>query len=179
MYPDEQILKSKIELLNMTNRVDYAMDIHKSLYHTKMVSKVSTPHFTSSNSIEVGSAVLSLLIDGVDITLDRRNKEDYTYNCPSPSAIFKFGSQEGSNIGVVLLHLYTQPNSEPARIGTSWRFGVPGKQNDVNPWRFTVALKGWTCPYKVLEDKLLWSQQHSAARAAAPLFLIAKWVFSG
>ncbi|TQD91623.1 hypothetical protein C1H46_022806 [Malus baccata] len=30
MYPDEQILKSKIELLNMTNTntVDYAMDIH-------------------------------------------------------------------------------------------------------------------------------------------------------
>ncbi|KAJ8756239.1 hypothetical protein K2173_025051 [Erythroxylum novogranatense] len=33
-YPDEQILKSKIQLLNNTNMVDYAMDIHKSLYHT-------------------------------------------------------------------------------------------------------------------------------------------------
>ncbi|KAM1175810.1 hypothetical protein ACFX19_028763 [Malus domestica] len=151
---------------------------------------------------------------------DRRNKEDDTYNCPSPSVVFKFGSQEGSNIDVVLLHLYMcnmkgmayhvadlivyvchicewcydrldpppkpfldhhfrQPNSEPARIGTSWRFGAPGKQNDVNPWRFTVALKGWTCSYKVLVDKLLWSQQHSAARAAVSLFLIAKWVFSG
>ncbi|KAG7027648.1 Eukaryotic translation initiation factor 3 subunit E, partial [Cucurbita argyrosperma subsp. argyrosperma] len=33
-YPDEQILKAKIELLNRTNMVDYAMDIHKSLYHT-------------------------------------------------------------------------------------------------------------------------------------------------
>ena len=31
-----------------------------------------------------------------------------------------------------------------------------GKQNDVNPLRFTAALKGWTCLYKVLEDKLLW-----------------------
>lgn len=34
LYPDEQILKSKIELLNKTNMVDYAMDIHKSLYRT-------------------------------------------------------------------------------------------------------------------------------------------------
>ncbi|KAA3472103.1 Eukaryotic translation initiation factor 3 subunit E [Gossypium australe] len=34
LYPDEQILKAKIELLNKTNMVDYAMDIHKSLYHT-------------------------------------------------------------------------------------------------------------------------------------------------
>ncbi|XP_044469053.1 eukaryotic translation initiation factor 3 subunit E-like isoform X2 [Mangifera indica] len=34
LYSDEQILKSKIELLNKTNMVDYAMDIHKSLYHT-------------------------------------------------------------------------------------------------------------------------------------------------
>jgi len=32
LYPDEQILKAKIELLNKTNMVDYAMDIHKSLY---------------------------------------------------------------------------------------------------------------------------------------------------
>ncbi|KAE8671693.1 Cyclin family isoform 1 [Hibiscus syriacus] len=34
LYPDEQILKAKIELLNKTNMVDYAMDIHKNLYHT-------------------------------------------------------------------------------------------------------------------------------------------------
>ena len=32
-----QILKEKIELLNKTNMVDYAMDIHKSLYHTEDV----------------------------------------------------------------------------------------------------------------------------------------------
>ncbi|CAL1352378.1 unnamed protein product [Linum trigynum] len=37
MYPDEEILKAKIELLNKTNMVDYAMDIHKSLYHTEDV----------------------------------------------------------------------------------------------------------------------------------------------
>lgn len=37
LYPDEQILKSKIELLNKTNMVDYAMDIHKNLYHTEDV----------------------------------------------------------------------------------------------------------------------------------------------
>ncbi|KAI4381525.1 hypothetical protein MLD38_007590 [Melastoma candidum] len=34
LYPDEEILKSKIQLLSKTNMVDYAMDIHKSLYHT-------------------------------------------------------------------------------------------------------------------------------------------------
>ncbi|KAK2980683.1 hypothetical protein RJ640_000750 [Escallonia rubra] len=37
LYPDELILKFKIELLNNTNMVDYAMDIHKSLYHTEDV----------------------------------------------------------------------------------------------------------------------------------------------
>ncbi|XP_042479411.1 eukaryotic translation initiation factor 3 subunit E-like [Macadamia integrifolia] len=37
LYPDDQILKGKIELLNKTNMVDYAMDIHKSLYHTEEV----------------------------------------------------------------------------------------------------------------------------------------------
>ncbi|KAF5791029.1 putative proteasome component (PCI) domain, eukaryotic translation initiation factor 3 subunit E [Helianthus annuus] len=37
LYPNDQILKAKIELLNNTNMVDYAMDIHKSLYHTEDV----------------------------------------------------------------------------------------------------------------------------------------------
>ncbi|KAL0383505.1 UNVERIFIED_CONTAM: Eukaryotic translation initiation factor 3 subunit E [Sesamum calycinum] len=34
LYPEEDILKAKIELLNDTNMVDYAMDIHKSLYRS-------------------------------------------------------------------------------------------------------------------------------------------------
>ncbi|OAY66924.1 Eukaryotic translation initiation factor 3 subunit E [Ananas comosus] len=34
LYDDDEILKAKIELLSQTNMVDYAMDIHKSLYHT-------------------------------------------------------------------------------------------------------------------------------------------------
>lgn len=37
LYENDQILKAKIELLNKTNMVDYAMDIHKSLYHTEDV----------------------------------------------------------------------------------------------------------------------------------------------
>ena len=38
-YPEEQLLKAKIELLNNTNMVDYAMDIHKSLYRLDDVSQ--------------------------------------------------------------------------------------------------------------------------------------------
>lgn len=48
LYEDEQILKSKIELLNKTNMVDFAMDIHKSLYHTEDVPQgppSTTPRF--------------------------------------------------------------------------------------------------------------------------------------
>ncbi|XP_071711246.1 eukaryotic translation initiation factor 3 subunit E-like [Rutidosis leptorrhynchoides] len=37
LYPNDQILAAKIEVLNNTNMVDYAMDIHKSLYHTEDV----------------------------------------------------------------------------------------------------------------------------------------------
>ena len=37
LYGDGEILKAKIELLSKTNMVDYAMDIHKSLYHTEDV----------------------------------------------------------------------------------------------------------------------------------------------
>ncbi|KAF4363453.1 hypothetical protein F8388_016581 [Cannabis sativa] len=41
------ILKSKIELLNNTNMVDYAMDIHKSLYQTEDVPQASIRPNTS------------------------------------------------------------------------------------------------------------------------------------
>eukprot|EP00246_Nothoceros_aenigmaticus_P004859 TRINITY_DN16579_c0_g1_i1.p1 TRINITY_DN16579_c0_g1~~TRINITY_DN16579_c0_g1_i1.p1 ORF type:complete len:441 (-),score=80.04 TRINITY_DN16579_c0_g1_i1:75-1397(-) len=37
LYAEDQILKAKIELLSKTNMVDYAMDIHKNLYHTEDV----------------------------------------------------------------------------------------------------------------------------------------------
>jgi translation initiation factor 3 subunit E len=47
LYSDEEILQGKIELLQKTNMVDFAMDIHKSLYNTEevpQVLKVSTSH---------------------------------------------------------------------------------------------------------------------------------------
>ncbi|GAU44418.1 hypothetical protein TSUD_100650 [Trifolium subterraneum] len=37
LYIDNHILKAKIDLLNNTNMVDYAMDIHKTLYQTEDV----------------------------------------------------------------------------------------------------------------------------------------------
>lgn len=37
IFPEEEILKAKIDLLAKTNMVDYAMDIHKSLYNTEDV----------------------------------------------------------------------------------------------------------------------------------------------
>ncbi|KAF6152952.1 hypothetical protein GIB67_039659 [Kingdonia uniflora] len=37
LYPDSEIKKAKIELLSQTNMVDYAMDIHKSLFNTEDV----------------------------------------------------------------------------------------------------------------------------------------------
>lgn len=47
LYADEDILKAKIELLNHTNMVDYAMDIHKSLYQTEDV-----PQGTASDVLD-------------------------------------------------------------------------------------------------------------------------------
>ena len=37
VYPEEDILKAKIDLLGKTNMVDYGMDIHKALYKTEDV----------------------------------------------------------------------------------------------------------------------------------------------
>ena len=57
LYKDEEILKSKIQLLKNTNMVDYAMDIHKSLYHTDDV-----PHGSSFSASFSLSLALSLYI---------------------------------------------------------------------------------------------------------------------
>lgn len=37
VYPDEDILRAKLELLNQTNMVDYAMDIYRALHHSEDV----------------------------------------------------------------------------------------------------------------------------------------------
>eukprot|EP00252_Welwitschia_mirabilis_P007466 TRINITY_DN18851_c0_g1_i3.p1 TRINITY_DN18851_c0_g1~~TRINITY_DN18851_c0_g1_i3.p1 ORF type:complete len:442 (-),score=81.90 TRINITY_DN18851_c0_g1_i3:371-1696(-) len=55
LYPDEQILKAKIDLLSKTNMVDYAMDIHKSLYHTEDV-----PQEMTDRRVEVVARLKSL-----------------------------------------------------------------------------------------------------------------------
>ena len=52
LYADEDILKAKIELLNNTNMVDYAMDIHKSLYHTDDVPQGLSLSFSIKLFIE-------------------------------------------------------------------------------------------------------------------------------
>ncbi|KAL9319177.1 hypothetical protein ACSQ67_015694 [Phaseolus vulgaris] len=55
LYDDDHILKAKIDLLNNTNMVDYAMDIHKSLYHTEDV-----PHDMVERRAEVVARLKSL-----------------------------------------------------------------------------------------------------------------------
>ncbi|KAG5063680.1 hypothetical protein JHK85_004863 [Glycine max] len=55
LYDDNHILKAKIDLLNNTNMVDYAMDIHKSLYHTEEV-----PHDMVDRRAEVVARLKSL-----------------------------------------------------------------------------------------------------------------------
>lgn len=45
LFADEDILKAKIELVSHTNMVDYAVDIHKSLYHTQDVPQDSQLFF--------------------------------------------------------------------------------------------------------------------------------------
>ena len=44
-YPEDEILKAKIELLGKTNMVDYMMDIHKSIYGTEDVPQGEVTKF--------------------------------------------------------------------------------------------------------------------------------------
>lgn len=62
LYPDEQILKFKIELLNQTNMVDYAMDIHKSLYHTEDAPQGIFEYSSSEMSVNLRFSVLGLFV---------------------------------------------------------------------------------------------------------------------
>lgn len=62
LYPDEQILKFKIELLNQTNMVDYAMDIHKSLYHTEDAPQGTFEYSSLEMSVNLRFSVLGLFV---------------------------------------------------------------------------------------------------------------------
>jgi len=62
IYTDDQILKAKNELLAKTNMVDYAMDIHKSLYHTEDVPQGQYSCLHPFRVLKLGLRILPILV---------------------------------------------------------------------------------------------------------------------
>ncbi|KAL6987149.1 Eukaryotic translation initiation factor 3 subunit E [Sarracenia purpurea var. burkii] len=81
LYPDEDILKAKIELLNNTNMVDYAMDIHKSLYHTEDVPQEMVERraevVARLKSLEEGAAPLITFLQNPNAVQELRADKQY------------------------------------------------------------------------------------------------------
>ncbi|BBH07291.1 eukaryotic translation initiation factor 3E, partial [Prunus dulcis] len=92
MYPDEQILKSKIELLNKTNMVDYAMDIHKSLYHTEDVPKRRVEVVARLKALEESAAPLVNFLQNAAAVQELR--ADKQYNLQMLHERYQIGPQQ-------------------------------------------------------------------------------------
>ncbi|XP_068658292.1 eukaryotic translation initiation factor 3 subunit E-like [Aristolochia californica] len=81
LYPGDEILKAKIELLSETNMVDYAMDIHKSLYHTEDVPQDMVDRrvevVARLKSLEESAAPLITFLQNASLVQELRSDKQY------------------------------------------------------------------------------------------------------
>ncbi|VFQ72254.1 unnamed protein product [Cuscuta campestris] len=95
-YPDEDILKTKIELLKDTNMVDYAMDIHKSLYHTEDVPQEMVDRrvevVARLKALEEGAAPLIEFLQNPNAVQELR--ADKHYNLQLLNDRYQIGSEQ-------------------------------------------------------------------------------------
>ncbi|ONK61471.1 uncharacterized protein A4U43_C08F30260 [Asparagus officinalis] len=95
-YNDDDILKAKIELLSKTNMVDYAMDIHKNLYHTEEVPQEMfnrrTEVVSRLKSLEESAAPLISFLQNPSYVQEL--KADKQYNVQMLNDRFKIGPEQ-------------------------------------------------------------------------------------
>ncbi|XP_077218312.1 eukaryotic translation initiation factor 3 subunit E-like [Tasmannia lanceolata] len=95
-YADDEILKAKIELLSKTNMVDYAMDIHKSLYHTEDVPQDMVDRrvevVTRLKSLEESAAPLVSFLQNASLVQELR--PDKQYNLQMLKDRFQIGPEQ-------------------------------------------------------------------------------------
>ncbi|XP_068662320.1 eukaryotic translation initiation factor 3 subunit E-like [Aristolochia californica] len=81
LYPGDEILKAKIELLSETNMVDYAMDIHKSLYHTEELPQDMVDRrvevVARLKSLEESAAPLITFLQNANLVQEIRSDKQY------------------------------------------------------------------------------------------------------
>eukprot|EP00270_Netrium_digitus_P021589 TRINITY_DN930_c0_g1_i1.p1 TRINITY_DN930_c0_g1~~TRINITY_DN930_c0_g1_i1.p1 ORF type:complete len:458 (-),score=150.82 TRINITY_DN930_c0_g1_i1:108-1430(-) len=81
IYPENEILKAKIELLGKTNMVDYAMDIHRSLYHTEDVPQTMVERRAEVvgrlKSLEEGAASLITFLQNPQLVQELRQDKQF------------------------------------------------------------------------------------------------------
>ncbi|XP_020691005.1 eukaryotic translation initiation factor 3 subunit E [Dendrobium catenatum] len=96
LYADEEILKAKIDLLSKTNMVDYAMDIHKSLYHTEEVPQEMMDRRAEVvgrlKSLEESAApLISFLQNAANV---QESRPDKLYNLQMLNDRFQIGQEQ-------------------------------------------------------------------------------------
>jgi len=96
LYTDEDILQGKIELLQNTNMVDFAMDIHKSLYNTEEV-----PQLLKDRRQEVVAKLRSLQVSARSVVqflsnpnLVKQLRSDKSFNLAYLQEEFGIGTEE-------------------------------------------------------------------------------------
>ncbi|KAG0487890.1 hypothetical protein HPP92_006701 [Vanilla planifolia] len=96
LYADDEILKAKIDLLSQMNMVDYAMDIHKTLYRTEEVPKEMMDRRAEVvgrlKSLEEAAApLLSFLLNAA---LVQELRPDKQYNLQMLNDRFQIGPEQ-------------------------------------------------------------------------------------
>ncbi|KAI5411979.1 Eukaryotic translation initiation factor 3 subunit E, variant 2 [Lathyrus oleraceus] len=121
IYNDNHILKAKIDLLNNTNMVDYAMDIHKTLYQTEGVPQDMVERradvVARLKSLEDAAAPLVAFLQNAGAVQEL--KADKHYNLQMLNDKYQFGHTAGINSTNIFraLHLIEIPISLSHLLG--------------------------------------------------------------
>ncbi|GJP57040.1 hypothetical protein CLOM_g16078 [Closterium sp. NIES-68] len=138
IYPEEEVLTAKIELLARTNMVDYAMDIHKSLHHSDQVPPSMVERrgevVSRLKSLEEAAAPLVAFLQNPATVQELRSdkaynllmlQEKYQIGAAGVEALYsyaKFQFECGNYSGAAdFLYQYRLLCSDPARaLSASW-----------------------------------------------------------
>ncbi|CAI5511224.1 unnamed protein product [Closterium sp. Naga37s-1] len=138
IYPEDEILTAKIELLGRTNMVDYAMDIHKSLHHSEEIPPAMVERrgevVSRLKTLEEAAAPLVAFLQNPATVQELRSdkaynllmlQEKYQIGAEGVEALYwyaKFQFECGNYSGAAdFLYQYRLLCSSPQRaLSTSW-----------------------------------------------------------
>ncbi|KAJ8461188.1 hypothetical protein OPV22_034114 [Ensete ventricosum] len=147
LYADDEILKAKIQLLSQTNMVDYAMDIHKALYHTEDVPQDMVGRrvevVARLKSLEESAAPLISFLQNASLVQELR--PDKQYNIQMLHDRFQIGADQ-----IEALYQYAKFQFECEILMQNWDTAL----EELNRLKEIIDSKSFASPLNQLQNRI-------------------------